>query len=114
MHGLGDKGMEAGARLHEQLQTSRVGQRWERMLRLHAHEIEAVLAVHPDVRQDVETALGMLSHGGALDGDTTRAVERALDDLNRHASVPLQRDVTRMRDEVQMGRGRTLEQLLVE
>jgi hypothetical protein len=114
MVGLGDTGKEASAKLHEQLQASRVGQRWERMLRMHAHEVEAVLAVHADVRQDVEAALGLLTRGGSLDTDTTRAVERVLDDFNRHASVPLQRDITRMRDEVQMGRGRTLEQLLVE
>lgn len=114
MHGLGDEGQTAQARLHEQLQSSRVGQRWERMVRLHAHEVEAVLAVHADVRDDVRAALQLLSQAGALDEDTTRAVERVLDDLQRHASVPLQRDITRMRDEVTLGRGRTLQELLVD
>lgn len=112
MNGLGD--LDPGARLHEQLKSSRVGQRWERMLRLHAHEVEAVLAVHADVRDDVSVALTLLSRGTPLDDDTTRAVERVLDDLQRHASVPLQRDITRVRDELLLGRGRTLEELLVD
>jgi len=114
MQGLGEQGRSAGERLHERLQCSRVGQRWERMVRLHAHEVDAVLAVHADVREDVERALTLLSEGGPIDSDTARAVERVLDDLQRHASVPLQRDLTRMRDEVIMGRGRTLDELLVD
>ena len=114
MHGLGKQAQSATSILHEQFQTSRVGQRWERMLRLHAHEVEAVLAVHAEIRQDVETAIRMLAEGGQMDSDTTRALERVLDDLQRHASVPLQRDLTRMRDEVQLGRGRTLQELLVD
>jgi len=114
MHGLGKQSQSATSRLHEQLQTSRVGQRWERMLRLHVHEVEAVLAVHADVRKDVETALRLLDEGGEIDADTTAAVERVLDDLQRHASVPLQRDITRLRDELEMGRGRTLEELLID
>ena len=114
MHGLGDTGHSASTKLHEQLQSSRVGQRWERMLRLHAHEVEAVLAVHADVRQDVERALCLLSESEQLDRDTTTAVERVLDDLQRHASVPLQRDITWMRDEVALGRGRTLREVLNE
>jgi len=112
MHGLGDTARSATDRLHEQLQASRVGQRWERMVRLHAPEVGAVLAVHADVRQDVETALRLLSETGQLDPDTTRALERVLDDLQRHASVPLQRDLTRMRDEVAISRGRTLQEVL--
>ncbi|HEY6798369.1 MAG TPA: hypothetical protein VI248_27125 [Kineosporiaceae bacterium] len=113
MHGLGDAGhSSATAKLHEQLQSSRMGQRWERMLRLHAHEVEAVLAVHADVRQDVEKALRLLCETEELDHDTTSAVERVLDDLQRHASVPLQRDITLMRDEVALSRGRTLTEVL--
>jgi hypothetical protein len=114
MNGLGDSERDATARLHEQLQTSRVGQRWERILRLHAHEVEAVLAVHQDVREDVGRALTLLSGGAPLDSTTTAAVERVLDDLQRHASVPLQRDITRVRDELILGRGRTLSELLVD
>jgi len=114
MQGLGKQTQSATSRLHEQMQSTRVGQRWERMLRLHAHEVEAVLAVHADVRQDVETALYLLADGGQIDADTARAVERVLDDLQRHASVPLQRDLTRLRDEVELGRGRSLQDLLVD
>jgi hypothetical protein len=114
MHGLGEQEQIATARLHEQLQGSRVGQRWERMLQRHAHEVEAVLAVHADVRGDVSVALDLLSQGAPLDQDTSRAMERVLDDLQRHASVPLQRDLTRMRDELALGRGQTLQQLLVD
>jgi hypothetical protein len=114
MHVLGDQGQSATAKLHEQLRTTRVGQRWERMFRLHAHEVEAVLAVHTDVQRDAETALTLLSQAGPLDVDITQAVERVLDDLQRHASVPLQRDIIRMRDELELGRGRTLQELLVD
>lgn len=114
MNGLGDLEQSATIRLHEQLKASRVGQRWERMLRLHAHEVEAVLAVHVDVRQDVAHALTLLSGGEPFDLETTRALERVLDDLHRHASVPLQRDITRVRDELILARGRTLEELLVD
>lgn len=114
MNGLGDLGHSATMRLHEQLKSSRVGQRWERMLRLHAHEVEAVLAVHADVRDDVAVALTLLSGGSPLDGKTTRALDRVLDDLQRHASVPLQRDITRVRDELLLARGRTLQELLVD
>jgi hypothetical protein len=114
MQGLGKQTQSATSKLHEQMQSSRVGQRWERMLRLHAHEVEAVLAVHADVRADVETALELLAEDGPIDVDTVRAVERMLDDLQRHASVTLQRDITRMRDELELGRGRTLQELLVD
>jgi uncharacterized protein (UPF0371 family) len=114
MLGLGEQGRTAGEQLHAQLQASRVGQRWERMIRLHAHEVQAVLAVHAEVRQDVEAALTLLSRCGQIDTDTTRAVERVIDDLQRHASVPLQRDLTRLRDEVALGKGRTLSELLVD
>lgn len=114
MQALGEQGRNASARLHEQLQTGRVGQRWERIFRLHAHEIESMLAVHADVRQDAEAALHLLSEGGQIDVETAQAVERVLDDLQRHASVPLQRDITRVRDEILMGRGRSLQELLVD
>jgi hypothetical protein len=114
MHGLGMQTQGATSRLHEQLQSSRVGQRWERMLRLHSHEVEAVLAVYPDVRHDVETALTLLADGGQIDAGTALAVERVLDDLQRHATVPLQRDITRLRDELLLGKGRTLQELLVD
>jgi hypothetical protein len=114
MHGLGEQENDATAKLHEQLHTSRVGQRWERMLRLHAHEVEAVLAVHQDVRDNVSQALTMLTDGEPLGDDTITAVERVLDDLQRHASVPLQRDITRVRDELILARGRTLSELLVD
>jgi hypothetical protein len=114
MHGLGEEDRGATTRLHEQLKSSRVGQRWERMLRLHAHEVEAVLAVHTDVRDDVSRALALLSSGTQVDGTTSQAVERVLDHLQRFASVPLQRDLTRMRDELILARGRTLRELLVD
>jgi hypothetical protein len=114
MHELGDQQRSATTRLQEQLKSSRVGQRWQRMFRLHAHEIEAVLAVHADVRADVARALTLLSDGTPVDGETSRAIGRALDDLQRHGGVPLQRDITRMRDEVLLARGRTLQELLVD
>jgi len=114
MYGLGVEEQSATTRLHEQLRTSRMGQRWERIFRAHAHEIEAVLLVHADIRADVALALSLLSAGTTVDGDTGRAIERVLDDLSRHASVTLQRDMIGMHDELLLARGRTLEQLLVD
>jgi hypothetical protein len=105
---------DATERLHEQLRSSRTGQRWERMYRLHAHEVDAVLAVHADIREDVTIALSLLAEDQPLDGTATRAVERVLDDLQRHASVPLQRDLVRMRDALVLARGRKLTDFLVE
>jgi hypothetical protein len=113
MQGLGDKDQGATDQLHEQLKSSRVGQRWERMLRLHAHEVEAVLAVHIDVRDNVSRALALLSFG-QLNDETTAAVELVINDLQRFASVPLQRDLTRVRDELTLARGRSLQELLVD
>ncbi|MDQ1287823.1 MAG: hypothetical protein QG622_1388 [Actinomycetota bacterium] len=112
MNGLGMIEPTATTKLHEKLKTSRVGQRWERMIRRHALEVETMLAVHPGVREDVKDALTRLSNDEPVDSDTTRAVERVLDDLQRHASVPLQRDITRMRDELILARGQTLEEIL--
>jgi len=114
MNGITDLDRGVTTRLHEQLQVSRTGQRWERMLRLHAHEVEAVLAVHSDIREDVAVALTLLADEAPLDGATTRAVERVFDDLQRHASVPLQRDLVRMRDELTLARGRKLAEVLVD
>lgn len=114
MNRMTDLAPDATARLHDKLRTSRTGQRWERMLRLHAHEVDAVLAVHPDIRDDVVAALALLAGDDPLDDTTTRAVERVLDDLQRHASVPLQRDLVRMRDELLLARGRTLTEILVD
>lgn len=113
MQGLGDRDQGATDQLHEQLKSSRVGQRWERMLRLHAHEVEAVLAVHVDVRDNVSRALALLSFG-QLNDETTTAVELVINDLQRFASVTLQRDLTRMRDELTLARGRSLQELLVD
>jgi hypothetical protein len=114
MQGLGERDLGATTQLHEQLKSSRVGQRWERMLRLHAHEVEAVLAVHTDVREAVSRALSLLTTGAQVDDTTTLAIQRVMDHLQRFASVPLQRDLTRMRDELILARGRTLQELLVD
>jgi hypothetical protein len=114
MNRMTDLAPDATARLHDKLRTNRTGQRWERMFRLHAHEVDAVLAVHSDVRDDVAAALALLAGDDPLDDTTTRAVERVLDDLQRHASIPLQRDLVRMRDELLLARGRTLTEILVE
>ena len=112
MQGLGTKEQAATERLHDLLQATRVGQRWERMLRLHQHEVDAVLAVHADVREHVGEALALLTEDAPVDEVTTSAVTRVLDDLTRHASVPLQRDIVRMRDELILARGRTLAEIL--
>jgi hypothetical protein len=114
MQGLPNQDRDPATRLQEQLRATRLGRRWERMARLHAHEVEAVMAVHADVRRDIEEALRLLAEAGPITEDTTRAVERVFNDLARHASVPLQRDLTLVRDEVGLRSGRTLGELLVD
>jgi hypothetical protein len=107
---------EASSALHEKLSCSRVGQRWERILRAHTPELDGLMAVHADLRDHVVVAVRGLAESDAvvarLDDTTVGAISRVLDDLQRLGGLELQRSVTGMRDELAMARGRSLDDVL--
>ncbi|HET9654842.1 MAG TPA: hypothetical protein VFP72_05785 [Kineosporiaceae bacterium] len=108
--------LEASQQVHARLSHSRVGERWERIFRRHEQEIEAIIAVRPDVREDLWVALLRLAAAMAdespLDATVVEAAGRALDDLERHGGIALRRDVQRLRDELALAKGRSLAQVL--
>ena len=98
-----------------QIEGSRVGVRWERKLRQHSHEIEALAAVHPDVRSHLIQALEHLTIAfseGEITDATIEAACLALDDLHRHGGIELCRMVGSLREEVLMLQGHNLAQAL--
>jgi hypothetical protein len=107
--------LDASQRLHERLSDSRVGLRWERIFRRHQQEIESIIAVRAEVRENLWAALCRLddaTRAGRLDDSLAEAATRALDDLERHGGIALRRDAQRLRDELSLARGRSLEQIL--
>src|SRR5690348_6785769 len=77
---------EAVAQLHEELDRTRVGRRWQRLYHAHEREVEALAVVHYDVRDhlaDAAVRLADATETRVLDPDTVRAASRVLDDLNR-------------------------------
>ncbi len=116
MNGIGERELGATNVLHEKLSCSRVGLRWERILRTHAREVDILLAVHPDVREHVGDALCWLAGAGEacnpLDETTVAAVSRVLDDLQRLGTIDLQRSVSGLREELALARGRSLDDVL--
>jgi hypothetical protein len=115
MQFMTDREIAASQRLHDQLADSRVGLRWERIFRRHQQEIESIIAVRPEVREDLWTALhrlGAVAPAGCLDDDFTTAAAQALDDLERYGGIALRRDVQRLRDELSLAQGRSLAQVL--
>lgn len=115
MQYMTDREVVASQRLHDALSHSRVGLRWERIFRRHAQEIESIIAIHPQVREDLWGALHRfeaLATAGKLDDSFATTAGRALDDLERHGGIALRRDVQRVRDELSLARGHSLAQLL--
>jgi hypothetical protein len=115
MQYMTDREVEASQRVHDTLSHSRVGLRWERIFRRHQQEIEAIIAVYPQVREDLWGALHRfeaLAAAGELNDSFTATAGRALDDLERHGGIALRRDVQRVRDELSLARGRSLAQVL--
>jgi hypothetical protein len=115
MLGIDEEQRRATRRLHEELGRSRVGLRWERMLRRHAGEIEALIAVDETLRRQITEALmrlALLQSGDVLDDGTVAAAHRVLEQLQIRGGVDLQRDASCMRDELAMARGRSLAQVL--
>lgn len=115
MLGIDEQQRQATQRLHQALGASRVGLRWERILRRHTGEIDALVTVDPSLRRLVTGALvrlAMLSDGDLLDDATLSTVHRVLEQLQIRGGVDLHRDASCLRDELQLARGRSLAQVL--
>ena len=115
MLGIDEEQRQATVRLHEALGTSRVGLRWERMLRRHAGEIDALVTVDETLRRLVVEALmrlALLEEGDLLDEATVASAHRVLEQLQIRGGVSLQRDASCLRDELALARGRSLAQVL--
>jgi hypothetical protein len=115
MLGIDEEQRRATRRLHEELGGTRVGMRWERMLRRHAGEIEALVAVDDTLRRQIGEALmrlALLQSDDVLDNATAGAAHLVLEHLQIHGGVDLQRDAACLRDELSMARGRSLAQIL--
>lgn len=115
MHGSGETA-EHSMLLRQKLNASRVGMRWQRILRAHRHELDGLTAIHPDLRLHVATALKQLA---ALDEDSQRldestlgAAERVLEDLERLGSFDLKRSAGALREELGLAHGRSLADVL--
>lgn len=115
MHGNSAWEPNTSLRLHRYLSVSRVGQRWERIVRAHSAEIEGLIAVHPDVREHAVAALYVLvavSAEGTIDDAKLSVLSHALDDFERLGGIELRQTVEGLRDELELARGRTLAQVL--
>jgi len=115
-YGLDENEREATDLLHRRLDGSRAGRRWERILRTHAYELSALMAVHPDLREHVGEAVQMLAQADtehlALDWEVLAPVLHVLDDLQRLGSFEMQAEVAGIREELAMARGRRLADVL--
>lgn len=109
-------GLEVSHVLHEKLSSTRVGLRWERILRTHEHEVDILMAVHSDLRDHVSQALELLADAGrqcrALDDVTIAKATMVLDDLQRLGGFELKHAVVGLREELAMARGRSLDDVL--
>jgi hypothetical protein len=108
---------EPAQALHERLNESRVGRRWERIARQHRIEIEALVAVHPGIAEHVVAAMTRLGDAVAHDDElvdeaTLDAVRAVLDDLDRCGTFELRRDAQSMREELADVRGHSFAELL--
>src|SRR5664279_1947118 len=116
MNVITQRAPEESSALHEKFSCTRVGQRWERILRAHTPELDALMAVHTDLNDHIVQAIRNLADSGSsvsrLDDMTVAAVSRVLDDLYRLGGVELQRSVTGMREELAMSRGLSLDDVL--
>jgi len=103
--------------LRGQLASTRVGRRYRRLYTAHERQLEFLVAVHPDVREHINTAIQEIAAAGVsrqLDDDALAAASRVLDDLDRLGDVELRCIVGQLRDELVMARGRTLGQVLAD
>jgi len=105
----------ATQRLHEELARTRTGRRWERIYHAHERELDALVAVHPDVREHILQALLLMvgaTDSRRVDDATVRATSRVLDDLARLGTTELRSTVAVLREELTLMRGCCLDDLL--
>jgi len=103
--------------LRRRLASTRAGRRYQRLLHAYAPQVEFLVTVYPDVREHVGTALERLlaaAEAGPLDEGTLVATSRVLDDLDRFGDVELRGLVGLLRDELELARGQTLDQILAD
>src|SRR5918911_534569 len=115
MLGIDEEQRQATLRLHEALGGSRVGLRWERMLRRHAGEIDALVTVDGSLRRLVVEALmrlALLDEGDVLDEATVTSAHRVLEQLQIRGGVSLQRDASCWGGGLARARGLSLAQAL--
>lgn len=116
VYGIDERERGASRLLHEKLSTSRVGLRWERILRSHRPEIDSLMAVHPDLRRHVSDALRQVAEAGVgsrtLDELTVSSVHQVLDDLQRLGGFELKSAALGLQDELGLARGRSLDDVL--
>jgi hypothetical protein len=102
--------------LHEKLSTTRVGLRWERILRTHGREIDTLMTIHTDVRRHVTEALHLLADAGVhskrLDDVVIAKATTVLDDLQRLGGFELKAAVIGLREELSLARGLSLDDVL--
>jgi|SRR5687768_9346416 hypothetical protein len=106
---------EAVRQLHDELDRTRVGRRWQRLYHAHEREVEALAVVHHDVRDhlsDAAVRLADATETRVLDRDTVRAASRVLDDLNRLGTIELRHTVAGLREELAIARGGSLDDVL--
>jgi hypothetical protein len=116
MYGTIEIDRSATGVLRQKMSTSRVGMRWERILRTHRPELDALIAVHPDLYRHVSEAVRELAAAGVdsrvLDGVTLHAALQVLDDLQRLGGFELERAAAGLREELFLARGRSLDDVL--
>ena len=106
---------DAVHQLHEELDRTRAGRRWQRIYHAHEREVEALALVHLDVRDHLAEAAVRLADATetrVLDPDTVRATSRVLDDLNRLGTMELRSTVACLREELAIARGGSLDAVL--
>ena len=106
---------EAVRQLHEELDRTRVGRRWQRLYHAHEREVEALAVIHSDVRDHLSYAAVRLADATetrVLDPGTVRAASRVLDDLNRLGTMELRHTVAALREELVIARSGSLDDVL--
>jgi hypothetical protein len=103
--------------LSRQLDGTRTGRRYQRLLNAHAHQLEFLVTVHPDVREHVDDALDHLCTActtGTFDTEAVSAASRVLDDLARYGDIAMQRTVGQLREELSWAVNRPFDQVLAD
>lgn len=106
---------DAVQQLHDELDRTRMGRRWQRLYHSHEREVEALAVVHHDVRDhlaDAAVRLADATESRVLSPDTVRAASRVLDDLNRLGTIGLRHTVAGLREDLAVARCGSLDDVL--